>query len=297
MNTVNLRAPIAKAFAFIAVAMAIAPAARPQSPSTAKPKFDVASVKPCDPHVNQGTNAGTTGRGMVAYNCLSLLTYIRQSYAMNAGGQQNLRGALIKIEGGPSWINSDLYQITAKAEGEAGAAKPVALMMQSLLEDRFNLKIHRETREVPVYALVAGKGGLKLPPAKVGCFTMGAGPRPTWKAGEKPPICQNGVRKPDGVEVLGSTIADFCLALNVRIPLGLDRMIVDKTGIQGQYDFDLKWSPEDLALSAGAPIPFTPSNNFTLLDSALRRIGLRLESAKGPGEFLIIDHADHPTAN
>ena len=105
------------------------------------------------------------------------------------------------------------------------------------------------------------------------------------------------MRKPDGVEVLGSTMADFCLALNVRIPMNLDRMIVDKTGIQGQYDFDLKWSAEDLGLAEGAPMPFSQSSSFTLLDTALRRVGLRLESAKGPGEFLIVDHADRPTAN
>ena len=142
-------------------------------------------------------------------------------------------------------------------------------MMQSVLEDRFNPENpSRDQRGPGLYALVAGKGGLKLPPAKLGCFTMGAGPRPPRKPGEKaPPACQYGVKKPDGVEVLGSTISDFCLALNVRIPLGLDRMIVDKTGIQGQYDFDLKWSPEDLALLT-LRLPF-PSRYRTISPSSI----------------------------
>ncbi len=100
MSRVNLHPRITRLFALLAVAMALPLIAGAQSPSGAKPKFDVISVKPCDPHVNQGTNAGRMGRGMVAYNCQSLLTYIRQAYAMNIGGQQNLRGALIKIEGG-----------------------------------------------------------------------------------------------------------------------------------------------------------------------------------------------------
>ena len=279
MNTVNLRAPIAKAFAFIAVRNGNCARGPPAVSIHRKAEiFDVASVKPCVRSPRQPRRSERRDhrpRNGVAYNCLTLLSYIRQSYAMNAGGQQNLRGALIKIKGGPSWINSDLYQISRQSRRRsrrrrAGCAHDAVAPRRPVQPGKSTARPERS------WSTPLG-GGQRRPQASARQSGMPLRRRlafrPPWKAGEKPPpptACKYGIRKPDGVEVLGSAIADFCLALNVRIPLGLDRMIVDKTGIQGQYDFDLKWSPEDvaLALSAWLPLPF-PSRHPIISPSSI----------------------------
>src|SRR6185312_1380998 len=101
---------------------------------------------------------------------------------------------------------SDLYQINAKAEGEPSVAITAGPMMQSLLEDRFKLKIHRETREGPAFALVVAKGGLRLPPAKVACIVQVPGqPRPPLQPGQTPPpFCGWGSQTRDAITVRGS---------------------------------------------------------------------------------------------
>jgi len=194
-----------------------------------------------------------------------------------------------------------MYQIDAKAEGEASVGLTAGPMMQSLLEDRFKLKIHRETREGPAFALVAAKGGLRLPAAKVACFVQNPGqPRPPLQPGQTPPpLCGWGRQTGDGIAVHGSTMEDFCLALS-GLPLRLDRRkIVDKTGVKGQFDFDLKFPPEDPGLDGepGARSAPDPAADLARLQGALRGAGLQLVQAKAPYEFLVIDHVERPSAN
>src|ERR1700722_17588124 len=129
-----------------AVAMAAQDSTRPQ--------FDVASIKPCDPHGFRGTYAGSIARGQVNLNCQTLMNYVRSAYGH--------WGSPANITGGPSWIDKDLFAIKAKADNAPSVAATNGPMMQALLEDRFKLKIHKETREVPVYALVSAKARLKL---------------------------------------------------------------------------------------------------------------------------------------
>jgi uncharacterized protein (TIGR03435 family) len=217
---------------------------------------------------------------------------------MYPNGKHDLRGLIVKIEGGPSWVNTDRYQIDAKAEGAPGIGTVSGPMMQALLEERFQLKVRRETREVPVYALVVAKSGLKVPAAKVGCFTLGSGP-PPWKPGETPPpICGGGRRMIDGIQMHGATMADFCLQVSTRLAIRLDRRVIDRTGVAGSFDFDLKWPTEDLTppSSAGVTQSVVP-DDFDHLEGALRTVGLQLVPSKGSGEFLVIDHAERPTPN
>ena len=277
--------------------------AQPSSASlpTTKPQFEVASVKPCDPHSVVGTNAGTSSRGRVVYNCQNLMNYIRTAYGTWANIDAPSVGPF-NIVGGPTWINSELYQITAKAEGSPRAGTTAGPMMQSLLEDRFKLKIHRETREVPVYALVLTKAGLKLPAAKVECRAMDVG-RPFTPPKEGQPLpqrCGYGQRTKDGIEVHGSTMAEFCVAL-AHTPLRIERRkFVDKTGITGRFDFDLKF-PAELTVGENAPgateIPRYPTDDLVTLQDALAKVGLQLKSEKGQDEFIVIDYAERPTAN
>jgi uncharacterized protein (TIGR03435 family) len=254
-----------------------------------KPKFDVASVKACDPHEPRSTNAGTTSPGRVHFNCVTLTTYIRQAYGFYNNGTRNEGGHTVKIEGGPAWVNTDEFRIDATASSAINPSVMDGPMMQSLLEERFKLKVHRETREVPVYALEGTKGRLKAPPAKVACFVPGSG-RPTWRPGvdQPPPFCGAGKPVQGGIEIHGVTMTQFCLAA-WRAAM-LDRNIIDRTGIAGRFDFDLRWPSEDEDLR-------TADDRLYLLQGALSRIGLKLVAAKGPGEFIVIDHAERPTAN
>jgi uncharacterized protein (TIGR03435 family) len=220
---------------------------------------------------------------------------------MYPNGKMDLRGRLTKIEGGPAWINTEVYQITAKADGPADIGIVNGPMMQALLEERFRLKVRREVREVPVYALVVSKNGLKLPIAKMGCITPGPG-RITWEPGQThPPICGNGKRTRKGIEMHGATMAEFCQEVSAGIPLQLGRPVIDKTGVAGQFDFDLIFADEDSAPRVQEGIaPLTPSGpdpDFAPMQEALRRVGLQLASAKGTGEFLIIDHVERPSPN
>ena len=264
--------------------------ALPQSRSGDRPHFEVASVKPCASSTITGTNSGTTGLGKVAFNCQPLWDYVRFSYTRQVGFTQ--------IEGGPPWVHNDLFQITAKGDGSHTKNSDTVEMMRALLEDRFKLKVHKETRTVPVYALVATRAGIRLPAAKVECWTENPdqlAPRP--KPGEAPvPWCGMGRRTRDRIEVHGATMADFCLSLS-NMPFRLDRRkFIDKTGIGGHFDFDLKISgAPGIPMEPGAaPVPM---DDFTLLQDALGRVGLKLETAKGPDEVLVIDHAERPTPN
>jgi uncharacterized protein (TIGR03435 family) len=217
------------------------------------------------------------------------MSYIRTAYGTWGNGSDRPAVGPFNIVGGPAWVNSELYQIDAKAEGAPRPGTTAGPMMQALLEDRFKLKIHRETREVLVYALVVTKGGLKFPAAKMECRVVEIGRRPMPpKEGEPlPQRCGYGQRTKDGIEVHGSTMADFCVAL-AHTPLRMERRkFVDKTGIAGRFDFDLKF-PAELTEAA---------DDLDLLQGALSRVGLQLKSEKGQDEFIVIDHVERPTAN
>lgn len=104
-----------------------------------------------------------------------------------------------------------------------------------------------ETRSVQVYALTVAKGGLRLPTAKVACFaqTADSGPPPRSQ-GPRPPLCGYGLRTRDGIKIEGASMAEFCRTMSTRIPLFFSpRQLIDKTGVAGQFDFVLKFPPED----------------------------------------------------
>ncbi len=246
----------------LAVAASIGPAAaQSSSANRVAPRFEVASVKPCPRDLDEGTDGGSIDRGGVSFRCQSLMDYIRLAYGRFANGQFNTIGT-IEIEGGPAWISKERYEIVAKAQGDPGTSTLGGPMMQALLEERFRLKIYREPRQVPVYASVVSKRGARLSPAKVACFAQGSGkPFPHRQQGQPfPPICGKGKRDAEGFAVHGSTLAGFCVALS-GVPLKLDRRsFIDKTGIAGQFDFELKFpdssgpQPEPGA-SAPPPVP------------------------------------------
>jgi uncharacterized protein (TIGR03435 family) len=179
------------------------------------------------------------------------------------------------VIGGPSWVGSSPFDIEGKAEDPAATGPQMLNMLQTLLVDRFKIKFHRETRDVPGLVLVVGKDGSKLVEAN---------------AEEQPSFSMAPVK---GQKVPIGTITNF-------LSLRLGRIVVDKTGLRGLYNFTLDWKPDELELApngvaAGAP----PANQAgpSLTTALQEQLGLRLETQKIPMELIVLDSAEMPGLN
>jgi uncharacterized protein (TIGR03435 family) len=253
------------------------------SPSEAQtPTFDVASVKPrtsCQSGSRgAGPNRGAVSPDRLDLQCRTVIDLVQTAY-----------GRDISISGGPAWIGSEHYDIDAKAETLQSQETMRGPMLQVLLAERFQLKVHRESKEVPVYALAVGRGGPKLQPAQPGkCIPRGE-PR-------QPGVYTCGVFAPspakDGSYMYDATMAGFCAALSAV----LDRQVVDKTGIAGAFDIFIEAPPEAPSEAISDDRSLTGRLGSALLD-AIQKAGLRLESAKGSKELLMIDHVERPSEN
>lgn len=162
-------------------------------------------------------------------------------------------------------------------------------MMQTLLENRFKLRIHRETRQAPVYELALAKRSPKLKPLPDGsCVPAVTGrPLPPLQAGQH--LCRNMVNmdSPRAVEIEGGTLSSFAAMLG----MALDRPVIDKTGIPGYFEIHLVFSPD---ASAGSP-PNTATPG--IVQAIQEQLGLRLVPANGAVDVLVIDHIEKPLEN
>jgi uncharacterized protein (TIGR03435 family) len=225
---------------------------------------------------------------------------IQRAYGRLGLGHPVSLGSALPISGGPAWIYSDRYVINAEAAGKASEETMEGPMLQALLEDRFRLKVHRETREVPVYALTVAKGGSKLQRvAEGGCTPLDYStfPRPPLPPGKK--YCDGivGGRKGPNTTLSAdeATVDNFSKLLG----LVLDRPIVDKTGLPGKYNFHLEFAVDETTPGVldgfGPPSDGPPAASiFTVVQEQL---GLKLEPTKGPREFLVLDHVERPSEN
>jgi uncharacterized protein (TIGR03435 family) len=290
------------------------------------PKFEVAAIKPCksgDVAPIPGTKSGRGGSGRVTGSpgrlnaeCQTVANLIRDAYLSYANGDPwpQPAGSLTRvapvsdrlrhqeIKGSPGWVDSDHYTIEAKAEGSQNVEMMRGPMMKALLEDRFKLKLHRENREIPVYELTVAKGGAKLKAARDGsCFVADRDHPPPEQEPGQPFIAPCGGFSGDDLN--GSTIANLCRQFSVLT----DRDVIDKTGIIGVFDMRLEglWeearrsAPADGAAGPGNPpvgLP-DPADVYAAARIAVQKLGLKLEPAKGSGEFLVIDHVEKPSGN
>jgi uncharacterized protein (TIGR03435 family) len=297
------------------------PASWAQSAAAATPRFEVVSVKPCKPGDGggggrKGGSDGSPSPGSLDLTCRTVMDLVQMAYIQYADGELKPPGRHVPISGGPPWIDSARYSIDAKAEGIPGRNIMRGPMLQALLEDRFQLKIHRETREVPVYALTVAKGGPKLQIAQPGRCIPRDPDHPVPPSQRPPGVWPCGVFAPsrthDGSYMYGTTLANFCLQLS----LVLDRDVIDKTAIAGVFDVHVEIhvetyveappadnpAPGDPAYGAPRPFaPLVPASPTDTLGSAIfdavERLGLKLEPAKGPGELLVIDRVAKPSGN
>jgi uncharacterized protein (TIGR03435 family) len=201
---------------------------------------------------------------------------------IGVGWPQRFSGGWLRVSGGPSWVTSDGYDVSAIAPDPLVSSEVFSLMMQNLLRDRFVLRVHIEMRKAQVYALVPAKGGLKLPDVKQEPCIYG------WKGPGFDP--QTGCA---GMNVTPESITNEKVSmLWFASVLGgvLGRPVVDKTGFAGSFKVDLEFAP----VAPGSDTDSTRPSIFTVLEEQL---GLRLEPQKGTEKVLVIDHAERPSAN
>ncbi len=255
--------------------------------------FEVASIK-SDRYSSRMYRFGWYSSERFSATGATLQYLIREAY----GVENN------QIIGAPNWVNSKRYDIEAKVdksvaeELQKGNLDQRTLkymrMLQALLVDRFKLTLHRESKELPVYDLVIAKKGPKLQEAKAGDTY------PNGIEGGGPHMIQ--IRTG---QLIGQALSIADLVRQLSRPLG--RTVLDKTGLTGNYDFNLKWTPDESQLPmldgtesgqqgtgyAAAPASTGPSI-FTAIQEQL---GLKLESKKGPVEVLVIEHVEEPSEN
>lgn len=248
--------------------IALAMPAFAQSATQAAPPntlaYDVVSVKPHQTTANGGMWWRTTSDGFSASG-IGLENLITTAYDLVMPDQ---------IAGLPGWAHSDTFDIEAKMDEDTAAAmkklaKPefrlaYLSMMRSLLADRFQLKVHHETRELPVYNLVIAKGGSKLKEAA---------------AGEK------GSTSMSSRQMTATAIEIHSLTFSLANDVG--RFVIDKTGLTGKYDFTVKWTPDDEQATADSG-----PDIFTALEEQL---GLKLVPAKGPVDTIVVDRIEMPS--
>ena len=242
-------------------------------------EFEVASIRPCDPD-SGGRGGPTPGR----YNpvCATVENLIRMAYGPRATVFN--ASALDPIEDAPAWTRSERYTINAKAPDGTPNAVILGPMLQALLEDRFRLRLHRETREVPVYNLTMARSGLKLQPRDAASCI----PPPGEKVAKPCGGVSLRLGPTSSVEFFGTGMND--LAKNLRNLV--DRPVIDKTEVPGIFDFRLQYSPDPPA--GVSPEEYTGTSVFTAVEEQL---GLKLERARGPHEVLVVDRVERPSAN
>ena len=284
-----------------------------QQPAIA-PKFEVFSIKPCTTAPRGGFDGRETA-GRLHLECFTLDSLIHDAYLTFPDGKPLPTNGLMMppvpywqwrqdIKGSTGWIKSDRFTIDAKADGPAIGAMMRGPMMQQVLKDRFKLLIHREPRPVAAYELTVAKGAPKFQPAAEGsCLVLTPDkPPPTRQPGQDAPrpICGGTRVSPTGgVDLAGVSMAFLCWRLSVV----MGRDVIDQTGLTGIYNVhlnltmnDLLISPRSPSVTSNNPVPEAsePTGN---IPSALRKVGLQLQPAKITADFLVIDHAEKPSAN
>jgi uncharacterized protein (TIGR03435 family) len=259
--------------------------------SSATAAFEVASIKQNRSGDGPSGIRFLPGGQYVATN-VSLRSLIATAYGVPL--QPLLRDQLV---GAPGWIDSDRFDIVAKADGAVspGPGSPLPSMIRALLMERFNLSVHNERRDVPIYALVAARSDGRLgPQLKASATECG----PARGRGSPPVPIQAGDRPPCGIRFLignmsagGVTMAQFANALS-RIA---GRIVLDRTGLTGGYDLDLTWTPDQMPAGPPPGLPFQPPidpDGPSIVTAVQEQLGLKLDSQRGAVDVVVIDRLE-----
>ena len=262
---------------------------RAQEPASDLPAFEVASIKPRTGERAFGgpsapdrfVNADTTLRGLIRF------AYDVQDF---------------QIDGGPDWVDEARFDVSATAAGQP-TRDEMRQMVRRLLAERFGLRTHVETREMPIYALVMARAdralGAQMRPATFDCGALldkGAGALPPRGPGEPAPRCAWRIGLNAAVSRMfldGASVPRFAALIQ---PM-LRRIIIDRTGLTGTFDIELEFATDQIEL----PLPLppdapagTPRDGLSLFTAVEEQLGLKLESERGPVDVIVIDAARMP---
>ena len=271
--------------------MAVAVPMWGQDSTTAKKVlvYDVVSIKPNKPEGDKIMIRVQSGGDRYAALGISVKGLIQYAYNLKMEDQ---------ISGVTGSVSDARFDIEAKIDEEtfAGLKKlsidegnlQRRLLMQAMLADRFQLKVHSETKELPIYSLVIAKGGFKL---------KDADPNDTYP---------NGIKGLDGVSHAGmmrvsnGTLAAQGISMSAlanNLSFQLRRHVVDHTGLTGKYDISLTWTPDDNRVGAPADSGVAVDSGPSIFTAVQEQLGLKLEATKGPVETIVVDHVEMPSEN
>jgi uncharacterized protein (TIGR03435 family) len=229
----------------------------------AHPSFEVATINPADPNRTTGGGFIVGGHRLVIEG-QTVNDLISFAYAIHRK----------QIVDGPAWLETEKFDIDGQAD-QPGVANlhQVQEMLQKLLQDRFQLKLHRDKRDLSIYVIEVAKGGPKLAHSAENAYGL-----PTQSG--------HGQGTQQQRKFANNSMSDLALGMQAY----MDRPVVDETGLSGRYDFTLKWTPYNSQTNE----PNAAPDIFTAVQEEL---GLKLEATKGSADVLVIDHVERPSAN
>jgi uncharacterized protein (TIGR03435 family) len=273
------------------------------SVSTQFGSFEIASVKPSNPNPTGPIGVVVPAFGRLTATNATLRRLVYAAYQLQP----------FQVVGGPPWQNTNRFDINAKAIDGLATKDQLLELLKTLLADRFKLRVHTETREISTYALAVKRRPFQLRSSTATCpdpevqeqqrlETLAKGGSAESKPGETRPCAidlRPSTSAPGSItlQATGQTMRSLALALT---PL-IGRLVVDKTGLTGRYDFNLTVDLQTLAqLSADLgdnrrPLPPGSPDTPALITQLQEDLGLTLDSQRGPGEILVIDSAEPPT--
>ena len=259
----------------LAATMMLSQAGAQAQPAAPRPSFDtfeVATIRPISPDEGKGRYILMRGSDTFVEKDYNLKLLIAAAYDLNPR----------EISGGPSWTDSDHFDIVARTPGTVRPTHDEQMrMLRALLADRFKLSFHREQKVFSIYELEVDKGGVKM--------------KPSAEAADTPPALISTVY-PDHVQMpaRNASMTDFVSLLQRAV---LDRPVVDKTGLKGKFDFDLTWAPDTTQFGGALPVAPATASSPPLFTALREQLGLTLVATRGPAEALVIDHAEQPSPN
>jgi uncharacterized protein (TIGR03435 family) len=274
------------------------PRAQAQAPDPKVPlTYEAASVKP-NKEGGQGSSIRRQPGGRLTATNFPLRALITFAYQIQG----------FQLVGDPSWIRNENFDIVAKMEGDPPPAMPGTgpdphmVAMRTLLAERFKLVVHRETREMDIYALVLarpdGKPGPGLKPTTTDCSALMAaargGPPPGPPPGPNSPVTCGMRGFPGRLVVNSMPLSLFANNLSGQV----QRVVVDRTGLSGGWDFEITYAPEQpLNPPPGVEFPAADPNAPSLFTAIQEQLGLKLQSTKGAVEVLVVDSIERPTSD
>jgi uncharacterized protein (TIGR03435 family) len=240
-----------------------------------RPKFDqfeVATIKPVEYDPKGGRYIVIQGNNRFVCKDYTLKLLIAAAYELNSA----------EVSGGPSWLESDHFDIAAVTPGDVRPTHDEQMaMLRNLLADRFKLTFHRESKEFSIYELSVAKGGSKL--------------KASSAAPDDPPQTISTVYPHRMLmPARNAAMSDFVSVLQRAI---LDRPVVDKTGLKGRFDFDLEWAPDETQFGGAISAAPEDSPSAPLFSAIQQQLGLKLTATRGPVDTLVVDKVEQPSAN